>query len=227
MLRFYGNKKRKSKLHSLYQNRSVNNSSELSIGASIQSNIDFRNSSHNSSEHSIEENTASNEESNSEDDDDYYNDDNQGQKKKSTTDNSTPTELMHQDIKKQLTDANLTDHLCFDKSPQAVITILNRVTTFIVWAFNKGKESSTEAPDALDAMFILHKFITVNYQIAGEFCSYLRDEMNFEYSTVSNWMFDIKKVCEWFAVFRADRHTVYITSASECKDTTTYYQSHI
>ena len=127
---------------------------------------------------------------------------------------STPTELLHHAIIKQLTDAGLVDYLTFEKSQQAITTFLNRVATFIVWASNKEDSCSTAQPISIDAMSIIYKFITVNYQIVGEFCSYLRDVMFFEYSTVSNWIFDIKKACEWFAVFRTDRHTNFITSAS-------------
>jgi hypothetical protein len=200
MLKFYSGKKRKCKLRSLYHNKTVQIISNSNINLSL-------------SEEPII--CASVIECIDEVDDDNYDDNNDSD----YADNSTPTQLMHQDIRQQLTNAKLIDHLCFEKSPQAITTILNRVSTFIVWAFNKGQETLlTGASNSIDAMFILHKFITVNYQIVGEFCSYLRDELNFEYSTVSNWVFDIKKVCEWFAVFRADRHSVYITSASEYKN---------
>jgi hypothetical protein len=156
MLKFYSGKKRKCKLRSLYHNNTVqiisNSNVNLSLSeepiicASVVECID-----------EVDDDNYDNNNDIDEVDDENYDDNNDID----SADNSTPTQLMHQDIRQQLTNAKLIDHLCFEKSPQAITTILNRVSTFIVWAFNKEQGTLFSISSSLSTIRLLGNFVPI------------------------------------------------------------------
>jgi hypothetical protein len=206
MVRSFINKgKRKKKLQSLYtfKTKRLPISTAVAINTEVINAISLSSHTDTVEDFKVGNNTEEIEDNNDADinDADYENSDDDGEEHKTQSDLIT----------NQLKDAGLYEFLKVEKKDVAITTFLNRISTFILWANSKNGGVNSN----INAFACIFNFITVQYQLITSFCAYLRERYNFEPSTVSNWVLDIKKLCEWFAVYREDRHLNFITNASK------------
>ena len=71
------------------------------------------------------------------------------------------SDAIDSDIKRQLTESGLIDHLEFEKNKVAITTFIYRAATFIVWAHNKDPNNECRG-SYINAMNVIYKLITCN-----------------------------------------------------------------